>query len=91
MKMRKLGKLEVSEIGAGCRSISANYGSPADKNQGIAVIRAAHEKGVTFFDTAEMIDLPDECETRNVLSNLDVPLGGWWSSKSEQPRENRRR
>src|SRR5205807_3168742 len=54
MKKRKLGKLEVSEIGAGCTSISANYGPPADKNQGIAVIRAAHEKGVTFFDTAEV-------------------------------------
>src|SRR5437870_6109091 len=54
MKTRKLGKLEVSEIGAGCMSISANYGPPAPKNQGIKVIRAAHEKGVTFFDTAEV-------------------------------------
>lgn len=35
-------------------SISANYGPPADRNQGIQVIRAAHEKGVTFFDTAEV-------------------------------------
>ena len=35
-------------------SISANYGPPADRNQGIKVIRAAHEKGVTFFDTAEV-------------------------------------
>lgn len=35
-------------------SISANYGPPADKNQGIAVLRAAHEKGVTLFDTAEV-------------------------------------
>src|SRR6266576_4784089 len=54
MKTRRLGKLEVSEIGAGCMSISANYGPPADRNQGIQVIRAAHEKGVTFFDTAEV-------------------------------------
>jgi aryl-alcohol dehydrogenase-like predicted oxidoreductase len=54
MKARKLGNLEVSEIGAGCMSISANYGPPADKKQGIEVIRAAHEKGVTFFDTAEV-------------------------------------
>ena len=54
MKTRKLGKLEVSEIGAGCMSISANYGPPADRNQGIQVIRAAYEKGVTFFDTAEV-------------------------------------
>jgi len=54
MKTRKLGPLEVSEIGAGCMSIAANYGPPAPRKQGIEVIRAAHEKGVTFFDTAEV-------------------------------------
>ena len=54
MKTRKLGKLEVSEMGFGCMSISANYGSPAVRNEGIKVIRAAYEKGVTFFDTAEV-------------------------------------
>jgi aryl-alcohol dehydrogenase-like predicted oxidoreductase len=54
MKTRKLGTLEVSEMGFGCMSISANYGPPADKNQGIEVIREAREKGVTFFDTAEV-------------------------------------
>ncbi len=54
MKTRKLGKLEVSEIGFGCMSISANYGPPADRNQGIQVIRTAYEKGVAFFDTAEV-------------------------------------
>src|SRR6478609_3294389 len=56
MQKRELGKssLEVSAIGLGCMSISANYGPPADINQGIQTIRAAHEKGVTFFDTAEV-------------------------------------
>jgi aryl-alcohol dehydrogenase-like predicted oxidoreductase len=54
MKTRSLGKLAVSEIGAGCMSISANYGPPAAKNQGIRVIRTAYDKGVTFFDTAEV-------------------------------------
>lgn len=54
MKTRKLGSLEVSEIGAGCMSISANYGPPADKSHGIKVIREAHDRGVTFFDTAEV-------------------------------------
>jgi aryl-alcohol dehydrogenase-like predicted oxidoreductase len=54
VKKRKLGKLEVSAIGFGCMSISANYGPAADRNQGIEVIHAAHEKGVTFFDTAEV-------------------------------------
>jgi aryl-alcohol dehydrogenase-like predicted oxidoreductase len=54
MKTRKLGSLEVSQLGAGCMSISANYGPPADQTQGINVIRSAHERGVTFFDTAEV-------------------------------------
>jgi len=54
MKTRNLGTLEVAEMGFGCMSISANYGPPADRNQGINVIRAAHDKGVTFFDTAEV-------------------------------------
>ncbi len=54
MKIRKLGTLVVSEVGAGCMSISANYGPPADKNQGIQLIRTAYEQGVRFFDTAEV-------------------------------------
>jgi aryl-alcohol dehydrogenase-like predicted oxidoreductase len=54
MTIRKLGTLEVSALGLGCMSINANYGPPADRNEGIAVIRAAHERGVTFFDTAEL-------------------------------------
>jgi aryl-alcohol dehydrogenase-like predicted oxidoreductase len=54
MKTRRLGKLEVSELGAGCMSISANYGPPANRKQGINVIRTAFERGVTFFDTAEV-------------------------------------
>jgi aryl-alcohol dehydrogenase-like predicted oxidoreductase len=53
MNRRQLGTLEVSEIGFGCMSLSTNYGPAPDKNQGIGVIRAAHEQGVTFFDTAE--------------------------------------
>jgi aryl-alcohol dehydrogenase-like predicted oxidoreductase len=53
MKRRKLGTLEISEMGFGCMNASANYGPAPDKNQGIGVIRAAHEKGVTLFDTAE--------------------------------------
>jgi aryl-alcohol dehydrogenase-like predicted oxidoreductase len=54
MTKRKIGKLEVSALGAGCMSISANYGAAADKNEGIKTIRKAYEKGVTFFDTAEV-------------------------------------
>lgn len=54
MKTRQLGKLAVSELGAGCMSISANYGPPAPKQEGLRVIRDAHARGVTFFDTAEV-------------------------------------
>ena len=54
MKTRKLGALVVSELGSGCMSISANYGPPSDRSQGIEVIRAAYANGVTFFDTAEV-------------------------------------
>src|SRR6266567_4301155 len=54
MQKRKLGNLGVSAIGFGCMNMSSGYNTPADKNQGIAVIRAAVEHGVTFFDTAEI-------------------------------------
>ncbi|KQQ75877.1 aldehyde oxidase [Xanthomonas sp. Leaf131] len=54
MKFRKLGGMSVSETGVGAMSISANYGPPAERSQGIAVLRLAHETGVTFFDTAEI-------------------------------------
>ncbi|MCX4031451.1 aldo/keto reductase [Aeromonas caviae] len=54
MPTRHLGDLVVSALGAGCMSISANYGPPAEKNQGIETLRTAYEKGVTFFDTAEV-------------------------------------
>src|SRR5215471_15144935 len=55
MKKRKLGKsnLEVSAIGLGCMGLSVGYGPAVDKQQGIALIRAAVERGITFFDTAE--------------------------------------
>jgi aryl-alcohol dehydrogenase-like predicted oxidoreductase len=53
---RKLGKnnLEVSAIGLGCMGLSQSYGRPVEKKDGIALIRAAVERGVTFFDTAEV-------------------------------------
>ncbi len=54
MDKRRLGALEVSALGAGCMSISANYGPAADKAKGIQLLRTAHEMGVSFFDTAEI-------------------------------------
>src|SRR5438876_4112715 len=56
MKKRKLGKsnLELSAIGLGCMGMSSGYGPPKDKQEMIALLRAAVERGVTFFDTAEV-------------------------------------
>lgn len=54
MAARNLGKLKVSALGAGCMSISANYGAPAKIEEGIKTLRKAYENGVTFFDTAEV-------------------------------------
>jgi len=56
MQSRRLGKsnLEVSAIGLGCMGMSTAYGRPLDRNEAIALIRSGVERGVTFFDTAEM-------------------------------------
>jgi aryl-alcohol dehydrogenase-like predicted oxidoreductase len=56
MQKRKLGKsnLEVSALGFGCMGMSFGFGPPGDKQEMISVIRAAVERGVTFFDTAEV-------------------------------------
>jgi aryl-alcohol dehydrogenase-like predicted oxidoreductase len=55
MQKRKLGNgnLEVSAIGLGCMGLSYGYGPATEKQQAIALIRSAYERGVTFFDTAE--------------------------------------
>jgi len=56
MQKRKLGKsnLEVSALGLGCMGLSYGYGPAVDKQAGISLLRAAVERGVTFFDTAEV-------------------------------------
>jgi len=56
MQKRKLGKsnLEVSALGLGCMGLSHGYGPATDRSEAIALIRAAVERGVTFFDTAEV-------------------------------------
>jgi aryl-alcohol dehydrogenase-like predicted oxidoreductase len=55
MQQRRLGNNgpEVSAVGYGCMGLDANYGPPTDRQQGIEIIRAAVERGVTLFDTAE--------------------------------------
>src|SRR5262245_55069074 len=56
MQKRTLGKsgFEVSALGFGCMGISQSYGRPSTREDGIAIIRAAVDRGVTFFDTAEV-------------------------------------
>ena len=56
MKTRKLGKsnLEVSAVGLGCMGMSFSYGPPKDKQEMTALLRAAVDRGITFFDTAEV-------------------------------------
>jgi len=56
MQKRKLGKsnLEVSALGLGCMGMSFSYGPPKDKQEMTSLLRAAVERGITFFDTAEV-------------------------------------
>jgi aryl-alcohol dehydrogenase-like predicted oxidoreductase len=53
MQKRKLGTLEVSALGLGCMGLSFGYGPATETQQGVTLIRAAFDRGVTFFDTAE--------------------------------------
>src|ERR1700741_2411768 len=56
MQKRKLGNsnLEVSAVGLGCMGMSFSYGPPKDKQEMTALLRAAVDRGITFFDTAEV-------------------------------------
>jgi len=56
MQKRFLGRsgLEVSALGLGCMGLSHAYGTPVSEDDGVALIRGAHERGVTCFDTAEV-------------------------------------
>jgi len=54
MKKRTLGTLEVSSLGLGCMGLSHGYGAATDTKDAVALIRTAHDHGVTFFDTAQV-------------------------------------
>jgi len=54
MQKRRLGNLEVSAVGLGCMGMSWSYGPPKDKKEMTVLLHAAVERGVTFFDTAEV-------------------------------------
>jgi aryl-alcohol dehydrogenase-like predicted oxidoreductase len=54
MRMRKLGALEVSELGFGILSFASTYGQAPEQAESIRVIRGAYDLGITLFDTAEV-------------------------------------
>lgn len=54
LRKRKLGSLEVTELGFGCMNIAWAYGNPPSREDAIKLIRSAYEKGIRFFDTAEI-------------------------------------
>jgi aryl-alcohol dehydrogenase-like predicted oxidoreductase len=102
MQKRKLGmgNLEVSAIGLGCMGMSWSYGPPRDKREMIALLHAAVERGVTFFDTAEVYgpllneELVGEALTafhgRIVIATKfgwepNPNHGGTWSSLNSRP------
>jgi hypothetical protein len=66
MQKRILGTngLEVSALGFGCMGISQSYGRPLSRADGITIIRAAVDAGVTFFDTAEVYGPYGDCKER---------------------------
>ena len=51
---RKLGSLEVSALGLGCQNFAGMYGPPTNRQEAVRIIRAAYDRGVTFFDVAEV-------------------------------------
>ena len=81
MQKRKLGKsnLEVSAIGLGCMGMSFSYGPPKDKQEMTSLLREAVERGVTFFDTAEVY---------GPFTNEDSELRGVPSSATQRKRGN---
>jgi aryl-alcohol dehydrogenase-like predicted oxidoreductase len=102
MKKRRLGQsgLEVSAVGFGCMGISQSYGVPLETAEGVRLIRAAFERGVTFFDTAEVYgpykneevvgEALQPIRNQVVIATkfgFDIPGGGAMDSRPERIRE----
>jgi len=101
MQKRRLGKsnLEVSAIGLGCMGMSFGYGPPADKKEMISLIRTAVERGVTFFDTAEvygpftneelvgeaLAPFRDQVVIATKFGFMPGPKDGPWTALNSQP------
>lgn len=54
VQRRMLGSLEVSALGMGCQNFAGMYGPPTNRQEAVRIIRAAYDRGVTFFDIAEV-------------------------------------
>jgi aryl-alcohol dehydrogenase-like predicted oxidoreductase len=80
MQKRTLGSsdLEVSAIGLGCMGLSYGYGPATDREQAIALIRAAVERGVTFFDTAQVYG---PFANEELVGEALAPFAIRWSSR----------
>ena len=79
MQTRELGRsgLKVSALGLGCMGLSHGYGQPVERSQGIALLQAAVERGVTFFDTAEVYGpYTNEDLLGEALAELEGGAGG---------------
>jgi pyridoxine 4-dehydrogenase len=102
MQTRKLGKsnLEVSAIGFGCMGISQSYGVPLETSEGVKLIRAVFDRGITFFDTAEVYgpykneevvgEALQPIRNRVVIATkfgFDIPGGGAMDSRPERIRQ----
>jgi aryl-alcohol dehydrogenase-like predicted oxidoreductase len=101
MQKRKLGKsgLEVSAIGLGCMGMSSGYGPAGDRQQMISLIRTAVDRGVTFFDTAEvygpfineelvgeaLAPVRDQVKIATKFGFKPSPDGGRWSGVDSRP------
>lgn len=67
MKTRKLGNLEVSEVGLGCMGMHHAYGAPRDEKEMIKLIHKAVDLGITFFDTAEIYEAKGQPNGNEIL------------------------
>ena len=88
MKKRHLGtkKLEVSALGLGCMGMSFSYGPPKNEAEMIALLHAAVERGVTFFDTAEVYGpfLNEELVGNRYPEALDGSAVTWTEKVSDE-------
>jgi aryl-alcohol dehydrogenase-like predicted oxidoreductase len=77
MLKRRLGNsdLEVSALGLGCMGMSSSYGPAMDRQEAIALIRAAVDRGITFFDTAEVYG---PFVNEELVGEALAPIGGRW-------------